>query len=119
MESTREELQRALATIERRGRGRPYPRPLLEQLLAYTVARRRQGATLLTIGQELGMSWRTLSRWVSERALSVPRETAAAFHPVQIASRPRSEVIVRGPHGIVIEGLDVDGVAELVKRLGR
>ncbi len=114
MESTREELQKALATIERRGRGRPYPRPLLEQLLAYTVARRRQGATLLTIGQELGMSWRTLARWVSERAAT--SEHGPAFQPVQVASR-RPEVVVRGPRGIVIEGLDLEDIAELVQRL--
>jgi hypothetical protein len=119
MESTREELQKALATIDRRGRGRPYPRPLLERLLAYTVARRRQGATLLAVGQELGMSWRTLARWISERGSSPDREAGAAFQRVQVASRPRSEVVVRGPHGIVIEGLDLDGVAELVQRLGR
>jgi hypothetical protein len=44
MESVREELKQELSKLGPRGRGRPYPKGLLENLLSYTVARRRQGA---------------------------------------------------------------------------
>ena len=114
MESTREELQQALSTLEQRGRGKPYPKGLLEKLLSYTVARRRQGATLMTIGTELGMSWRTLARWLSGRAKSRRFERVEVVVP---APTPRL-LVVHGPRGLRIEGLDIDGVAELVRKVG-
>jgi len=101
--------------MERRGRGCRYPKGLLEGLLGYTVARRRQGATLLTIGDELGVSWRTLGRWLSGR------KQVRKFQPVQLvapAEPVKREVVVHGPCGVRIEGLDVEGVAQLVRRLG-
>jgi len=85
-------------------------------MLSYTVARRRQGATLLAVGGEIGMNWKTLARWVGER------KTASRFERVQVAAAPAAIVsaslVVHGPRGLRIEGLDVGGVAELVRRLG-
>ncbi len=62
MDEQREELKVALSKLGEMGRGKRYPRVLLEKLLSYTVARRRQGATLLAVGGELGMNWKTLAR---------------------------------------------------------
>jgi hypothetical protein len=109
METKGEDLREALAGLERRGRGRPYPKPLLERVLAHAAARRKQGATLLAIGEELGISWRTLSRWLVERR-------SERFRPVQIVA-PRREVVLHGPRGLRVEGLDVDGLAELLRKL--
>ena len=114
MDDTREELRTALSKLGEMGRGKRYPRALLEKMLSYTVARRRQGATLLAVGGELGMNWKTLARWVGER------KAAPRFERVQVAApaaAPRT-LVVHGPRGLRIEGLDVDGVAELVRRLG-
>ena len=114
MDDTREELRTALSKLGEMGRGKRYPRALLEKMLSYTVARRRQGATLLAVGGELGMNWKTLARWVGER------RAAPRFERVQVAApaaAPRT-LVVHGPRGLRIEGLDVDGVAELVRRLG-
>ena len=49
MDNVREELKVELSKLGPRGRGRAYPKGLLEKLLSYTVARRRQGATLVAI----------------------------------------------------------------------
>jgi hypothetical protein len=117
MESTREELQQALSTLERRGRGKPYPKGLLENVLSYTVARRRQGATLLAIGTELGMSWRTLARWLSGRARTRGFDRVEVIRPTIAPAAPRP-LVVHGPRGLRIEGLDIDGVAELVRKVG-
>lgn len=115
MEDTREELKSAISKLGEMGRGKRYPRPLLEKMLSYTVARRRQGATLLAVGGELGMNWKTLARWVGERkAARFERVQVAA--PAAVAATP--SLIVHGPRGLRIEGLDVGGVAELVRRLG-
>jgi len=67
MEEQREELKKMLVEIGPRGRGRPCPKGLLEKVLSYTVARRRQGAELLAVGEELGMSWKTLARRQAQR----------------------------------------------------
>ena len=115
MEDTREELRSALSKLGEMGRGKRYPRPLLEKMLSYTVARRRQGATLLAVGGEIGMNWKTLARWVGER------KTASRFERVQVAAPEAvvsASLVVHGPRGLRIEGLDVGGVAELVRRLG-
>ncbi len=113
MDEQREELKVALSKLGEMGRGKRYPRVLLEKLLSYTVARRRQGATLLAVGGELGMNWKTLARWVGERK-SAPR-----FERVQVAAAPAATqtLIVHGPRGLRIEGIDVGGVAELLRRL--
>lgn len=115
MEDTREELRSAISKLGEMGRGTRYPRALLEKILSYTVARRRQGATLLAVGGELGMNWKTLARWVGER------KTASRFERVQVAvpaAVAPSTLVVHGPRGLRIEGLDVGGVVELVRRLG-
>jgi transposase len=114
MEEQREELKRELSVLGPRGRGKPYPKGLLEKILSYTVARRRQGAELLTVGAELGISGNMLGRWLGARKAS-PR-----FERVQVAAgpAPTRTLVVHGPRGLRIEGLDVGGVAELVRRLG-
>jgi len=116
MEDAREELRAALSKLGEMGRGKRYPRALLEKMLSYTVARRRQGATLLTVGGELGMNWKTLARWLSERkAARFERVEVVAPKPAAVAPIP---IVVHGPRGMRIEGLDIDGVAALVRRLG-
>jgi hypothetical protein len=112
MEEQREELRKLLAEIGPRGRGRPYPKGLLEKVLSYTVARRRQGAELLAVGEELGMSWKTLARWLGGK-----RKTRR-FGRVEVVSPPARALTVHGPRGLRIEGLDLEGIAELVQRLG-
>ena len=112
----REELKLELSTLGPRGRGRPYPKGLLEKLLSYTVARRRQGAKVVEVATELGMKFQTLARWVGEK------RAAKRFERVEVVAVPASAapraIVVHGPRGLRIEGLDLDGVAELVRRVG-
>lgn len=117
MEDAREELRTALSKLGEMGRGKRYPRALLEKMLSYTVARRRQGATLLAVGGELGMNWKTLARWLGERkAARFERVEVSAPTPAVTAPMPLP-IVVYGPRGLRIEGLDVSGVAELLRRL--
>lgn len=117
MEDTREELKIAISKLGEMGRGKRYPRPLLEKMLSYTVARRRQGATLLAVGGEIGMNWKTLARWLGERkAARFERVEVSAPTPAVTAPMPLP-IVVHGPRGLRIEGLDVSGVAELLRRL--
>jgi transposase len=114
MEDVREELKQSLSTLERRGRGKPYPKGLLEKVLSYTVARRREGATVVAVAGEIGLNWRTLTRWVGERKAAGKR-----FERVEVvAPIAQRALVVHGPRGLRIEGLDLAGVAELVRRVG-
>jgi transposase len=116
MEKMRDELKSELSELGPRGRGRPYPKGLLEKLLSYTVARRRQGAKLVEVATELGMHNQTLSRWVGEK------RAAKRFDRVEVVAAPTVSsapaIVVHGPRGLRIEGLDIAAVAELVRRVG-
>jgi len=114
MDEVRDELKRTLSELGPRGAGKRYPKGLLEKLLSYTVARRRQGATLVTIGEEVGMSWKTLARWMGGRKSRARFERVEVIEPVAVVARP---LIVHGPRGLRVEGLDVAGVAELLRKL--
>jgi transposase len=116
MEEMREELKKSISELGPRGRGRPYPRGLLEKLLSYTVARRRQGLKIEEVGAEIGMSWRTLQRWLGEKRSKARFERVQVVTPTP-ATAAASAIVVHGPRGVRIEGLDVDGVAALVRRL--
>jgi hypothetical protein len=105
---------RALGT---RGRGQRYPIALRRQILAYVAARRAQGATLRAASREVDMSWRTVEHWLhdgkDEKAVLRPVTLTPSVAPERVAS-----VVVHGPRGLRIEGLDVRQLAELLARLG-
>jgi hypothetical protein len=118
MAKTREELKEALQGLGARGRGKQYPKSLVASLVSYATARGREGATLKGVAEEVGMSWKTLSRWIGERR---PAGKARRFQQVQVvAEPPKAEVptlIVYGARGVRVEGLDFDGVVELLWRV--
>lgn len=107
----------------RRGRGKAYPRSLQITAASYFRAKRAQGASQRDIGEELGIHEDTLRRWASALSDAPPLESTppSDFAPVEILDaappRPRGAILVRGPGGLLIEGLDIDSLAELVRRL--
>ena len=104
------ELKRRLA----HGRGsRGYPAEVREAVLAYAARRRAERVSQDKVAAELGMSPQTLCYW---RALARQRGGIA---PVAIVAEPEStrELVVEcGP--LRVRGLDVGGIAELLRRLG-
>lgn len=115
--SASERIRRAVRSLESRGRGSRYPSELQAELVAYTRAQRESGVGLKEIGREVDVPWRTLARWsIAPRRARGQR----AFRRVEVdavASGPVS-LSVSGPHGLRIDGLDLDGIAELLRRLG-
>jgi hypothetical protein len=107
----------------RRGRGKAYPLSLRRKAASYYTARREQGASQRDIGLELGICFQTLQRWATQLdvALHVPT-LAPSFERVEVIDLPasapqRGPLVVRGPGGLLIEGLDLDSLVELVRRL--
>lgn len=102
-------LRFALAAAERHGVGRAYPERLRRAAIEFTRLARDRGETFATIAATLGLPAITVQRWLSRddksafrAALVVEGDVSAAF-----AAAP---IVVHGPGGIRIEGLDVAGV---------
>lgn len=109
METT--ELKRELARVRADKRGR-YPTALREAVLEYASRAKKQGRRNREVSAELGVSEQTMSNW---RAAAGKRGTLA---PVAVVTRPEqaSQLVVEyGP--LRVRGLDVGGIAELLRRL--
>ena len=106
-------LRAELARRERRGRGHRYPEELRNRVISYAVTHRAGGMTPKQIGHELGMDWRTVKRWLDE-------ECVAGFEQMIVqeeAPEPAGRLVVHGPGGVRVEGLDLDALANLLRKL--
>lgn len=118
-------LRAAFSQITRCKTGTRYPKPLRLRALVYCRARRSEGYSLAAIAVELGLAMHTLRNWLAadapESALEALTNTSH-FQPVHIIEspppHPKSAFLLRGPSGITIEGLDIQSLAELIRRLG-
>lgn len=102
-----------MASATRAGVGRAYPVEIRERAVAFIERRRREGASEGTIGRELGISPMTFRRWAGRRSSGFMLATVDA----PFASPVGVVVVVHGPRGLRIEGLDLEGVAALWERL--
>ena len=110
-DSDGKKLQEELRLVERSGQGRPYPEALRRRVAAFGALRAGQGAAHHTIARELGIADRTLARWSAEAAVR--------FVPVEVvvAAAPQPSLVVHGPCGLRIEGLDGAQLAALLRSL--
>jgi transposase len=115
-----EGFREAVSKLGPRGRTTPYPKDLREEAVAYAQERRAKGATWGGIARELGIGIDSLTKWAraAERSPAKPafRQVALAQEEV-VAGAAGSGLVVHGPGGVRVEGLDVAGVAELLRRL--
>jgi hypothetical protein len=107
-----DERLKAFRRMRPRGRGgrRRYPAEARKLAIAYAKARGREGAKPHRAARELGIPMQTLQGWSRPDATfrRVTIEPAAAAPP---------RLIVRTLSGLIIEGLDVAGIAELSRAL--
>ena len=98
-------------------KGRPLPEGLRREALTCWQALRDQGVGADAAAARLGIGVSALERWSGRsQALAVLAPVTIEAEPVlraTVASRP----VVHAPHGVRVEGLDVAGLAELLKRL--
>ena len=97
----------------RSGGRRRYPFELRKAVVEYASRARQQGKSGAKVAAELGMNFHTLQYW----------QAAARGHgqllPVKIvASTPTVQEVVIEFGQVRVRGLDIAGVAELLKRLG-
>jgi hypothetical protein len=69
-----------------------------------------------TVAAELGLHAATLGSWLGREERS-----PTTFARVEVLAEPAARdgaLVVYGPHGLRIEGLDLEGVVTLMRRLG-
>lgn len=92
-------------------RRHPYPPELRAEVLAFVAAQERGGASFSGACRALGLGPQTVAAWRAQRSfvpVSIPVTTAQ--------SAPR-ELLVHGPAGLRIVGLDLDSLAALLRKL--
>lgn len=104
------------------------PADVKRLVIEHARARRASGASWRVIGREVGVDDKRLQVWLRD-ASSAARPAAATalalrprMIPVRVTARPvpaatHREIIVRGPRGVLVEGLSVSDVAALLVEL--
>jgi transcriptional regulator with XRE-family HTH domain len=100
------------------GRGIRYPEELHQEAVSYAKARRQRGDSLLAISRDLGVKPVTLSRWLQRAHDPEFRrvELVTSGHPT-LGLTAGTGVTVTTPSGIRIEGLDLESLIALLRRL--
>jgi transposase len=114
MDETARSFREHVATFRGARRRCRYPDELRQEALAYVEAARARGGTLADAAAALGVDKSVLASWRAPR--QVP-----AMRAVKVVEGPRAAVgtgiVVHGPGGIRVEGLDLAGLATLMRSL--
>lgn len=119
--SERDEVELATLRAEIEGLGpkspsRRFPEQLKARLAGWARARRAAGIATAEIEQRLGIPWTSLAKWM---APSVRAPPSPKLRPVQVATAGEgAQPILRTAGGYIVEGLDIEGLALLLRRLG-
>lgn len=102
--------------LSERGRGKRFPKDLQCRAVDYYRARTQQGSFLSEVARELGLPPPTLRRWVLDAP--PPQSEARGVQRGQLSIQPGSGApVLVGPGGLRIEGLDLESLAQLLRRL--
>ena len=107
-----EVLREQVASLDRYGRGRRYPAPLRERLVAAIERLRSRGATWTSIGREFGVMAETARRWL----VRMGPEPEGRVVPVSVSAQ-QTELAVVSPTGFRVEGLNLESAAQLLRLL--
>lgn len=111
-----ERLREEIARSGRKPR-QPFGAALKRKLVEYAQQRKREGASYVAIGAELGVVWPTIAEWIGRGPKKLLR---AGFQRVEVreVTPPSSpSLVVVHSSGTRVEGLDIAGVADLLRRL--
>jgi len=106
------QLRSALSDLPKGGHRR-FPPELREALAAYVAARSSSDVSNKKLAAELGVSHPTIAKLRGK----VPLRGLVPVQVIAEGAAGSSLVIVRAPGGLVIEGLDVAGMASLIKAM--
>jgi hypothetical protein len=116
LEKRTEELRKEVDRLGTQRLGRRYPEALRRDIVKHAEECFAAGIPWAQVAKGVGITGCTLLQW---RKDALPPQQAT-FLPVAVIEPPRhsqGQLVVHGPAGLRIEGLDLDGVAELIRRL--
>jgi len=108
-----EELAAAVDVLKAgKGKRRKYPMDLRQRLVAFVREQRAAGIQLKSIAARVGVSPTLLHRWDVSRA--------GAFRRVELQRQAStsSQYVLHAPHGVRVEGLGLDELVTILRRLG-
>lgn len=109
------------AMVGRRNRTNPFREDVRRRAVDYFFLRRKQKISPAKIALEIGIGLATLRSWTSPKKRVAVGMVPKGFERVEIAETvpqsAKTQVVVRGPGGLCIEGLDIDSLADLIWRL--
>lgn len=115
-----EELRRLIEGLSKHPQTRRYTPELRARVLAWARGRRADGASVATLCGEIGIGEPTLRKLLEpelRRRPPKPKRNAAGFARMRLVAPAEKPLLVRGPCGVLVEGLSLEGVAELMRRL--
>ena len=123
MEKLVRRIRKQLAAARRRSTGRPrYPRQLKAEVVVAAAGLHDAGYSHQAASRELDLNPVTLMNWI-RKAASYGAEDDASMVEVSVVAEGEAltqetpELVVHGPLGTRVKGLDVAAVAELLRRL--
>lgn len=116
LETTAAELRAEAKQTEGRGPRARFSGAFKARVVEYFRERAGQGASQAAVAAELGLSDRTMGRWCRKAGRTAK---TSAFRAVTLEAQPARAggLLVHGPGGLRVEGLDVAGLAELLRAL--
>jgi transposase-like protein len=112
-----EELRGEIARLSNHPNSRRYSPALRERVVAWAQKRTASGASVAGLCKEIGIGEPTLHKFLGKPARRVPKKSVG-FRPVKVTAPLVAErLVMRGPCGTAVEGLSLEGAAELFRRL--
>jgi hypothetical protein len=108
-------LQKAIASLGEDKHERRYDERLTKEIVAHARSRQVSGVAQKIIAEELGVSQATLSRMMRRESKLIPVKVVADSKARSSSSS--KAFLVRGPGGVVVEGLSLEEVAVLFARI--
>jgi predicted ABC-type transport system involved in lysophospholipase L1 biosynthesis ATPase subunit len=94
-----------------------YPRQLRREALGYARRRQQAGDSLKSIGGRLGLRPQLLHYWQKTSNGVMRRVRIASARDARATSLEAGRLVLLTPGGLRVEGLDVAGLAELLRAL--
>ena len=113
-----EGLRSEIAALSNHPNSRRYSPSLRERVVAWAKKRVAAGASVASLCKDIGIGEPTLHKFLG-KPVRRGLKRSAGFKRVKVIAPAAVEraVVIRGPCGTSVEGLSLDGVAALLKRL--
>ena len=113
-----EGLRGEIAGLSNHPNSRRYEPSLRQRVIAWAQKRVAAGASIASLCKEIGIGEPTLHKFLGNPGRRAAKKSVGFNRVKVVAPRAVAElVVVHGPCGTAIEGLSLEGVAQLFKRL--